>query len=100
MSTMLVVGFLNSGVMQLTQGVGVIVGPNIGNIITGWILVLNIGKYGLQMRGIAAIVYLFSRGERWCYGAMTVMRIGMVFFGLELKRDACAITEGIPAFET
>ena len=99
-TTVMVVGFVNSGVMQLTQGVGVIMGANIGTTITGWILVLNIGKHGLPMLGLAAIVYLFSRGDRWRYWAMTIMGIGMVFFGLELMKDACAIIKGMPAFET
>lgn len=98
-TTVMVVGFVNSGVMHLTQAVGVIMGANIGTTITGWVLVLNIGKHGLPMLGLAAIVYLFSRGDLWRYWAMTIMGIGMVFFGLELMKDACAIIKGMPAFE-
>ena len=48
-ATVMVVGFVNSGFMTLTQAVGVIMGANIGTTITGWILVLKIGKYGLPM---------------------------------------------------
>jgi len=44
-TTVMVVGFVNSGVMSLVQAVGVIMGANIGTTITGWILVLKIGKY-------------------------------------------------------
>ncbi|MCA9009106.1 MAG: Na/Pi cotransporter family protein [Planctomycetaceae bacterium] len=99
-TTVMVVGFVNSGVMQLTQAVGVIMGANIGTTITGWVLVLNVGKHGLPILGVAAIVHLFSRGDRWRYWAMTIMGIGMVFFGLELMKEACAIIKGMPAFET
>lgn len=98
-TTVMVVGFVNSGVMHLTQAVGVIMGANVGTTITGWVLVLNIGKHGLPMLGLAAIVYLFSRGDRWRYWAMTIMGVGMVFFGLELMKDACAIIKEMPAFE-
>jgi phosphate:Na+ symporter len=98
-TTVMVVGFVNSGVMQLSQAVGVIMGANIGTTITGWILVLNIGKYGLPMLGIAAFVYLFSRGDRWRYWAMVIMGIGMVFFGLELMKDGCAVVRKMPEFE-
>ena len=80
---MLVVGFVNSGIMELVQAIGVIMGANIGTTITGWILVMKIGKYGLPTLGAAAFVYLFSRGDRWRYWAMAIMGIGMVFFGLE-----------------
>lgn len=99
-TTVMVVGFVNSGVMQLTQAVGVIMGANVGTTITGWILVLNIGKYGLPLMGGAAIVFLFSRGERRRFWAMAIMGMGMVFFGLELMKDACAIIKETPEFET
>lgn len=98
-TTVMVVGFVNSGVMQLGQAIGVIMGANIGTTITGWILVLKIGKYGLPLLGGAAFVYLFSKGDRWRYWAMTLMGVGMVFFGLELMKDACAIIKETPAFE-
>lgn len=98
-TTVMVVGFVNSGVMELTQGIGVIMGANIGTTITGWILVLKIGKYGLPLLGGAAFVYLFSKGDRWRYWAMALMGVGMVFFGLELMKDACSIIKEIPEFE-
>lgn len=98
-TTVMVVGFVNSGVMGLAQGVGVIAGANIGTTITGWILVLKVGKYGLPLLGFAAFAYLFSKGERWRYWAMFLMGVGMVFFGLEIMKDACAIIKEMPDFE-
>ncbi len=97
-TTVMVVGFVNSGVMELSQAVGVIMGANIGTTITGWILVLNIGRYGLPLLGFSAFVYLFSRGDRWRTWAMFTMGIGMVFFGLEVMKEACAIIRDIPDF--
>ena len=98
-TTVMVVGFVNSGVMALTQGIGVIMGANIGTTITGWILVLKIGKYGLPILGASAFCYLFAKNERWRYGAMAIMGVGMVFFGLELMKDACSIIKQMPDFE-
>ncbi|HUG70450.1 MAG TPA: Na/Pi cotransporter family protein [Pirellulaceae bacterium] len=98
-TTVMVVGFVNSGVMELAQGVGVIMGANIGTTITGWILVLNIGKYGLPILGAAAFIYLFSKGDRWRYWAMAIMGVGMVFFGLEIMKAACATIKDLPEFE-
>lgn len=97
-TTVMVVGFVNSGVMSLAQAVGVIMGANIGTTITGWILVLKIGKYGLPLLGAAAFVYLFSRHDRYRYWGMGIMGIGMVFFGLELMKDACALIKEAPDF--
>jgi phosphate:Na+ symporter len=99
-TTVMVIGFVNSGVMELSQAIGVIMGANIGTTITGWILVLKIGKYGLPLLGIAAFFFLFSKSDRWRYWAMAIMGVGMVFFGLELMKDACAIIKETPQFET
>ena len=99
-TTVMVVGFVNSGVMQLAQALGVIMGANIGTTVTGWILVLKIGKYGLPLLGAAAIAYLFSKGDRWRFWSMAIMGIGMIFFGLELMKDACSLIKEHPSFES
>ena len=75
-------------------------GANIGTTITGWILVLKIGKYGLPLLGAAAIAYLFSKGDRWRFWSMAIMGIGMIFFGLELMKDACSLIKEHPSFES
>ena len=98
-TTVMVVGFVNSSLMTLTQAAGVIMGANIGTTITGWILVLKIGKYGLPILGLAAFVYLFTKGDRLRYIAMAIMGMGMVFFGLEIMKDACSHIKELPAFE-
>lgn len=98
-TTVMTVGFVNSGLMTLQQAIGVIMGANIGTTITGWILVLNIGKYGLPIIGLATFVYLFSKSDNWRFWGMSVMGVGMVFFGLELMKDACSIIKANPSFE-
>jgi phosphate:Na+ symporter len=98
-TTVMVVGFVNSGFMTLTQAVGVIMGANIGTTITGWILVLKIGKYGLPMAGAAAFFYLFAKRDRLRYMALAIMGLGLVFLGLELMKDGFAIIKELPEFE-
>jgi phosphate:Na+ symporter len=94
----MVVGFVNSGFMTLMQAIGVIMGANIGTTITGWILVFAIGKYGLPMLGISALVYKFSRSDKTKHIAMAIMGIGMVFFGLELMKDGFKPIRSMPDF--
>lgn len=91
-TTVMVVGFVNSGFMTLTQAVGVIMGANIGTTITGWILVLKIGKFGLPLAGAAAFFYLFSKRDRLRYTALAIMGLGLVFLGLELMKDGFGST--------
>ncbi|MBX3133511.1 MAG: Na/Pi cotransporter family protein [Gemmatimonadaceae bacterium] len=97
-TTVIVVGLVNAGLMQLQQAIGVIFGANIGTTITGWILVLNIGKYGLPILGAAALVYLFARRDRTRFIAMALMGMGMVFFGLELMKNGFAPVKDMPVF--
>lgn len=86
-TTVMTVGLVNSGFMSLTQSLGVIFGANVGTTITGWILVLEIGTYGLPLLGLAAFFFLFAKSDRIRYLGMTVMGVGMLFFGLELMKD-------------
>ncbi len=97
-TTVIVVGLVNAGLMQLPQAMGVIMGANIGTTITGWILILKIGEYGLPILGVAALVYLFSKKDKPRFIAMAVMGLGMIFFGLELMKEGFAPMRDIPAF--
>lgn len=97
-TTVMVVGFVNSGFMTLAQAIGVIMGANIGTTITGWLLVLRIGAAGLPMLGIAALFYRFSRKEWIRFVALAIMGLGMVFFGLELMKNGFAPIRDMPFF--
>ena len=97
-TTVMVVGMVNASIMTLTQAIGVILGANIGTTITGWILVIKIGKYGLPLLGISAFFYLFSKKDRIRFLAMFLMGLGMVFFGLELMKKGFAPIREMEAF--
>ena len=80
-STVMTIGFVNASLLTLKQALGVILGANVGTTITGWILVLKIGKYGLPMAGAAAISTMFFTSEKARTRAMTIMGLGLIFFG-------------------
>ena len=98
-TTVMVVGFANIGLMNFIQAFGVIMGANIGTTITGWILVLDIGKWGLPIIGVAAFVHLLSRRDRPRYIALAILGLGMVFFGLELMKNGFKPLAVEPGFE-
>lgn len=98
-TTVLVVGFVNSGIMTLVQAVGVIMGANIGTTITGWILVLDIGKYGLPLAGASSFAYIFSKRDAVRYTAMAILGIGLVFLGLEIMKDGLKPIREIAEFK-
>jgi phosphate:Na+ symporter len=86
-TTVMLVGLVNAGVMNLMQSIGVILGADLGTTITAWIVAIKITKYGLLILGVSGFVYLFTKGERTRFIAMMIMGIGLVFFGLEMMKD-------------
>jgi len=98
-TTVMVVGMVNASIMTLTQAIGVILGANIGTTITGWILVVKVGKYGLPLLGIATFFYLFSKKDTIRFIAMFLVGLGMVFFGLQLMKNGFAPIKDLPGFE-
>lgn len=83
-TTVMLVGFVNAGIMTLQQSIGVILGADIGTTITAWIVAVKVTKYGLMITGIAGLFYMFTKNERHRFIAMLIMGLGMVFFGLLL----------------
>jgi len=95
-TTVMVVGMVNAGIMTLRQAIGVVMGTNIGTTITAWLIALHVADYGLPILGIAALIYLFSKSENVQYTAMVFVGLGMVFFGLELMKEGLSPLREMP----
>lgn len=87
-TTVMVVGFVNAGLMQLGQAIGVILGANIGTTITGWIISIKIGKYSLLLVGLGIFPMLFTKNERLSQIGKVLFALGLVFLGLETMSAA------------
>ena len=87
-TTVMVVGMVNAGLMSLKQSIGVILGADIGTTITAWIISLNIADYGLPILGFSAFFYLFAKRDSFRYTAMMIVGLGMIFFGLEIMKQS------------
>lgn len=87
-TTVMTVGFVNAGLMSLTQAIGVIFGANIGTTITGWIISVNVEKYGLLLVGLGFIPGLFSKTEKWQHLGKSILGVGLVFLGLQVMGQA------------
>jgi len=87
-TTVLVVGFISSGLMSFTQSLGVIVGANIGTTVTAQIIAFKVTTYALYaVAGGFAVTFLSKRGDRQAQGAV-VLGLGLIFFGMSLMGDA------------
>jgi phosphate:Na+ symporter len=87
-TTVMAVGFVNAGLMTLTQAIGVILGANVGTTITGWIISLNISKFALLLVGVGFIPGLFSKTEKWQHLGKSVLGVGLLFLGLQFMSGA------------
>lgn len=61
---MMVISFVNSGLMTLAQAIGVIMGANIGTTVTAQITAFNLGAYAPFILFIGAILYIFVKKTR------------------------------------
>lgn len=97
-TTVMVVGMVNAGLMQLTQAIGVIFGANIGTTITGWIIAVKIGKYGLAFIGAGILPMLFAKNEKVKGSAKVLLSLGLVFLGLQTMSGAFKPLRSDPEF--
>ncbi len=85
---MMVIGFVNSGMMNLTQAIGVIMGANIGTTITAQITAFNLSTYTPLLILIGAVMYLFIKKRTWKYIGSIILGFGMLFEGITLMKAA------------
>ena len=87
-TTVMVVGFVNSGLMTLNQAVWVIMGANIGTTITGQLIALDIGAIAplIAFGGVAAIT--FVKNERVRHISEIFAGLGVLFIGMGMMGDA------------
>lgn len=97
-TTVMVVGFVNAGLMSLVQAIGVVLGANIGTTITGQLIAFKITKYALPAIGIGAGLKLFSRKKGNMYFGEVLLGFGMLFFGLTIMKDAFDPIKGSEEF--
>lgn len=87
-TTVMVVGFVNAGLMTLTQALSVILGANIGTTITGQIISFKISGIALPCIGIGAVLYIFFRKPALQYLGQIVMGFGLLFLGMDTMTEA------------
>ena len=86
----MVIGFVNSGLMSLPQAIGVIMGANIGTTITAQITAFNLSAYAPMILFVGAVLYLFMKKDMVKYIGSIIMGFGMLFEGIALMKTAIA----------
>ena len=94
----MVIGFVNTGLMNLSQAIGVIMGANIGTTVTAQITAFNISAYAPVILFTGAIMYLFMGRPFIKHIGCVIMGFGMLFQGVTLMKTAIAPLAATPAF--
>ena len=87
-TTVMVVGFVNSGMMTLRQAVWIIMGANIGTTITGQLIALDVGEIAPLIAFIGVALIVFIKKQKVHHYGMIVAGLGILFIGMELMSSS------------
>ena len=104
-TTVMVVGFVNAGIMNLTQAAGVIMGANVGTTITAWLVSANEWAGALKpdffapfILGIGAFIITFSNKQKMTQKAEIAVGFGILFIGLSSMSSSISVYQDSPIF--
>lgn len=97
-TTVMVVGFVNAGIMNLSQAIGVIMGANIGTTVTAQLVSFNLEGIAPIALGIGILFYLFTSNQKTKHLSEILIGLGILFTGMEFMKDAVAPLAEYKAF--
>ena len=97
-TTVMVVGFVNAGIMSLPQAIGVIMGANIGTTITAQLVSLDVDFLAPVALGIGIVIYMFSNKPKHKHIAEILIGFGILFTGMDFMKDAVKPLAGYQGF--
>ena len=95
---MMVIGFVNSGLMNLFQAVGVIMGANIGTTVTAQITAFNLTAFAPLILFLGAVMALFGKKTLIRNIGSVILGFGMLFVGVGMIKAAIGSLADEPAF--
>jgi len=87
-TTVMTVGFVNAGLMNLQQAVGIIMGANIGTTVTALLVSLSIDKIAPLFIGIGVFIHLIAKKKKIKDISQVIIGFGILFLGMNLMKDA------------
>ena len=87
-TTVMVVGFVNSGMMRLEQAVWIIMGANIGTTITGQLIALDVGAIAPLFAFLGVAMVVFLKNPRFHHFGMIIAGLGILFIGMDMMSSA------------
>lgn len=101
-TTVMLMGFLNAGIMDLAQATGVIIGANIGTTITAVLIAIDVSAIAPFCIFIGTVMALFSKKQTQKFIGQIILGFGVLFFGLKYMSgpEAMGVLKTSAAFQT
>lgn len=101
-TTVMLMGFLNAGIMDLAQATGVIIGANIGTTITAVLIALDVSAIAPICIFIGSVMSMFSKKQQRKYTGQIILGFGILFFGLKYMSgdDAMGVLKTSVGFQS
>lgn len=101
-TTVMLMGFLNAGIMDLAQATGVIIGANIGTTITAVLIAIDVSAIAPFCIFIGTVMALFSKKQTQKFVGQIILGFGVLFFGLKYMSgpEAMGVLKTSAAFQT
>ena len=97
-TTVMLVSFVDAGLMSFIQATGVVLGANIGTTVTAQLIAFNITAYALPAIAAGVLLKFFVGRQKWVYVGDVLLGFGLIFFGLATMKAGFAPLKDHPSF--
>ena len=99
-TTVMLVSFVNSGLLNFVQALGVILGSNIGSTVTAQIVAFKVTDYALLLIAVGSIMALFSKKDTAKHIGFVILGFGLLFYGMKVMSDTMKPLRTDPTFNS
>ena len=99
-TTVMLVSFVNSGLLNFVQALGVILGSNIGSTVTAQIVAFKVTDYALLLIAVGSIMTLFSKKDSAKHIGFVILGFGLLFYGMKVMSDTMKPLRTDPTFNS
>ena len=86
-TTVMLVSFVNSGLLNFAQALGVVLGSNIGSTVTAQIVAFKVTDYALLLIAAGSVMSLFAKKDTVKHLGFVILGFGLLFYGMKVMSD-------------
>jgi len=99
-TTVMLVSFVNSGLLNFVQALGVVLGSNIGSTVTAQIVAFKVTDYALLLIAAGSVMALFAKKDTVKHLGFVILGFGLLFYGMKVMSDTMKPLRTVPTFNS